>query len=357
MPPIESNEPPPIPQSYGLLTAIWETATEAIAVSDSDGRVLMANPAYYALYGRSPEEVIGRSFALIFPIEQQRAAEAAYRETFTGDAPEGSVETPVQRADGTQLTVEARWHFLIEDDRRTAMVSLVLDVTERKRLEEAQRDTLAMIVHDLRTPLTAISGYAQVLQRRGGVNARILETILERSRVMQRLMNDLADVVESGLGRLPLQPSDEDLGALVQSVTEEVQGRTPDRRFELQLAPGALIGHWDRIRLGQVIENLLSNAVKYSPEGSVITVRAEDFGAEARVSVQDRGMGIPPDRLGAIFDRFYRLKEHTDTTEGWGLGLFISKELVEAHGGRLWAESAGHGQGSTFYFAIPYRAS
>ena len=156
----------PDAENQGLFSAIWERSTEAIAVSDPDGRVQLANPAYYALYGRTPEEVIGRSFALIFPPDQRAWAEETYRETFRSDVPSGSAESVVHRADGTERTVDARYYFLTEHGQRTAMVSLVLDITERKRLEASQRDILEMIIHDLRTPLTAIMGYAQVLQRR-----------------------------------------------------------------------------------------------------------------------------------------------------------------------------------------------
>src|SRR6476659_2884950 len=108
-------------ESQALFSALWDTATEAIAVSDPSGRVVLANPAYYSLYGRTPEEVIGHSFALIFPPEQRDAAENTYSSIFDGDTPVGSVETVVQRADGTLLTVEARWHFLSEGGRRVAM--------------------------------------------------------------------------------------------------------------------------------------------------------------------------------------------------------------------------------------------
>jgi PAS domain S-box-containing protein len=149
-----------------LFAAVWDSATDAIAVSDPDGRVRLANPAYYSLYGRSAEEVIGHSFALIFSPDQRAWAENLYRETFHSQPATGSVEQVVRRADGAELTVQARYHFLVENGQRTAMVSLVRDVTEQRRLEQSQRDILAMIIHDLRTPLTAIKGNAQMLLRR-----------------------------------------------------------------------------------------------------------------------------------------------------------------------------------------------
>jgi PAS domain S-box-containing protein len=348
---------PAIPEVQRLLAAIWESASEAIAVSDPDGRVLMANPAYYALYGRTPEEVLGQSFAVIFPPDQQEAAETAYRATFEDQAQQGSVEAAVQRADGTPLTVESHWHFISEGNRRIAMVSLVLDVTERKRLQTANEDIVEMILHDLRTPLTAIIGYAQLLQRRSDSSiAGIVDTILERSRTMHRLIADLADIARSDRHNLTLQLSDNiDLREVVEAVVDTFRLTAPERRFEIMVPPTAVRGCWDRMRIEQVIENLISNGIKYSPEDTAITVRVEDLGSEALVAVQDRGGGIPLDRLATIFDRFFRLDEHVTTVQGWGIGLFISKEFIEAHGGRIWADSPGLGLGSTISFTLPYQ--
>jgi signal transduction histidine kinase len=123
-------------------------------------------------------------------------------------------------------------------------------------------------------------------------------------------------------------------------------------------APEApLEGNWDHDRLMQVLDNLLSNAVKYSPAGGEIVVRLDDRGDAAQVSVHDQGNGIAAETLPRLFDRFYRTDNADTTARGLGLGLHISKLLVEAHGGRIWAESPGPGQGSTFTLVLPYRAS
>ena len=129
----------------------------------------------------------------------------------------------------------------------------------------------------------------------------------------------------------------------------------PERAFRVEAPALPLEGQWDHDRLMQVLENLLSNAVKYSSAGDEIVVRVADQGESALVAVADRGSGIAPETLPRVFDRFYRTDSATaSNARGLGLGLHTAKALVEAHGGRIWAESAGPGRGSTFSFVLPY---
>jgi CheY-like chemotaxis protein len=127
----------------------------------------------------------------------------------------------------------------------------------------------------------------------------------------------------------------------------------------VRLEPGdrPLVGRWDAGRLDQVVANLLSNAIKYSPDGGEITIRAEQRGSQVEVSVQDQGLGIEPGYLPKMFDRFYRANTTASGVKGLGVGLYIARELIEAHGGRIWAESAGPGRGSTFWFTLPLASS
>jgi two-component system, OmpR family, sensor histidine kinase VicK len=338
-----------------LLAAIWETATDAIALSDPDGRVRLANPAYYELFGRSPEEVLGHSFALIFPPEQRAWAEETYRATFHDMVPSDRVESRVRRSDGAELTVEADYHFLTENGRRTAMISMVRDMTERNRLEQSRRDILAMIVHDLRTPLTAIAGYAQMLRRRGGSDQGMVDTILQKCDLMKHLISDLADAARPEGHVLTLERTEVDLRELARRVAAEMEDLTHGHPIRVDAPSVSSVGCWDRTRLEQILENLLSNALKYSPAGGEIVVQIEHRASDVRVSVRDQGLGIPSDRLESIFDRFYRVEDNaTGAIDGWGLGLSITKRLVEAHGGRIWAESAGVGQGCSVSFTLPH---
>jgi signal transduction histidine kinase len=198
-------------------------------------------------------------------------------------------------------------------------------------------------------PLTVIRASTQLLQRRGEYREATVETILAYADRMARLIDDLADVVRLEEGHLPLQRETVDLVALARDAAAAAaeQGARHPVRVEAPDAP--VCGAWDHVRLGQVVENLLGNALKHGAEDGEVVVRVEARAGEALISVQDSGPGIDHDDLPHLFDRFYRANTRAS---GLGLGLYISRILVEAHGGRISAESLP-GQGSTFTVALP----
>jgi signal transduction histidine kinase len=170
---------------------------------------------------------------------------------------------------------------------------------------------------------------------------------------LNRLVGDLIHASRSGAGRLELRRSGLDLVQEARACVEKAQMETTLHTVRLETPEGPLQGAWDKDRLGQIFSNLLSNAIKYSPDGGEIVVRIEDEGQQARVSIVDRGIGIAANALPRLFDRFYRIAGATGRVPG--LGLHITRDLVESHGGRIWATSAGPGQGSSFTFTLPYR--
>ena len=140
-----------------------------------------------------------------------------------------------------------------------------------------------------------------------------------------------------------------------QACAEEAQATSGEHTIRVEAPDGPLEGIWDRDRLAQIFRNLLGNAIKYSPDGGEIVLRIEDRGDRAELSIRDHGLGIEAAALPKLFDRLYRAESSTGGVKGIGLGLYITRELVEAHGGRIWAESEGPGHGSTFRFTLPYR--
>jgi PAS domain S-box-containing protein len=334
--------------------AVWEATSEALALSDPNGEVLAVNPAYCALYGRSADEFVGRSFAVIFGGENQSEAMALYQAVYAATEPPRSYEARIWRPDGSERVVEARADFLIRDGQRVAMVSAIRDITERKRLDQAQLDFVAMASHDLASPLTVLRARAQLLQRRQRYEEESVTAILEQTNRMGRLINDLRELVQVEGGGLTLQLEIIDLGALAQVAVDRARtlSKTHAVRVEDASVPVFVLGDHDR--LGQVLDNLISNAIKYSQPDGEILVRTELVDGEARVSVIDQGTGIPPDALPSLFDRFYR-GPNSAGEAGLGLGLYITRMLVEAHGGRIWATSE-EGRGSTFTAALPYHS-
>jgi PAS domain S-box-containing protein len=337
-------------ESEERFRAVWEATSEALALSNPDGVVLDVNPAYCTLFGRPAETMVGRSFALIFPEEERAAAEAQYRAIFANPDPPLSYEARVRRPDGSERDVEARADFLVRDGERVAMVSAIRDVTERKRLDQAQQDFVAMAGHDLATPLTVLRARTQLLLRRRAYDEESLAAILEQTSRMDRLVSDLRELASVEGGGLSLQREAVDLVWLAEAAVERARTVAKERSIRVEATRTPVVVLVDQDRLGQVLDNLLGNAVKYSDGGDVV-VRIELDDWEARLSVADRGPGIPAEVLPRLFERFYRGQQATSSA-GLGLGLYIARMLVEAHGGRIWAASK-LGAGSTFTVALP----
>jgi signal transduction histidine kinase len=242
-----------------------------------------------------------------------------------------------------RLAQAARDRLVIVSERdamQTAARELGRDVETLGGALRAKEDALATAVHELRNPLTAVHGYATLMSRN-------LQAVQGQLTQLERLMADLLSAEQQTQGGE--SPVDA-VGAAREAIARaRVRGGTLDLA-----APGApVLVAIGEARFAQILDNLISNAMKYSRTATpiAVTISAED--GEARVSVADQGIGIPPEDLGRVFDRFYRVGGTAGAVAGQGLGLSICKEIVTAHGGRIWAESEGQGRGSTFSFTLP----
>lgn len=227
-----------------------------------------------------------------------------------------------------------------------------------QRAIRAREELIAVVSHDLKTPLATIGMSVSLLldQLSAGDQAiadrKSLERIQRSSERMSRLVRDLLDLAKLEDGHLSIEPRPNEVAALMTDAVELLrqQAAAKSLRLEQQVAPGAERALCDRERILQVIGNLVGNAVKFTPAGGEISLRSERAGPELVVSVRDTGPGIPEDQRAHIFDRYWQARE-TRTT-GTGLGLSIAKGLVELHGGRIWVASRV-GEGSTFLFTLP----
>jgi histidine kinase len=226
------------------------------------------------------------------------------------------------------------------------------------QIETMRRRLIGDVSHELRTPLTAIKGSMEGLM--DGVLPATNETyqqIHTEADRLNRLVDDLQELsrVEARAYQLDIRPVD--VSTLARTVTKRLAPHSESKRItlDLELAPDLARILADEDRAVQVLTNLTGNALQYTPEGGRITISAKRIDNEVQISVSDTGVGIPPEHLSHIFDRFYRVDKSRSRQSGGGsgMGLTIARALVEAHGGRIWAESAGEGQGSTFGFTIP----
>jgi two-component system phosphate regulon sensor histidine kinase PhoR len=237
-------------------------------------------------------------------------------------------------------------------------VLVLHDLTEVRRLEAVRRDFVANVSHELKTPLTSISGYAETLLG-DGVDAvtteRFLRTILSNARRMQRLVDDLLDLSRIEAGRWQPMLSQVDIAAVAQESWAALADRADSHRVELvlDLAPDAATIEADLDALRQILTNLMDNSLRYTPDGGRIVCRTRRTDGSVALSIRDNGSGITREHLPRIFERFYRA-DHSRSREegGTGLGLAIVKHLVEAHGGRVTAESE-RGSGTTVTCVFP----
>jgi signal transduction histidine kinase len=258
------------------------------------------------------------------------------------------------------------------------------DITDRKRVEEEReqllvreqaarveaqqavhlRDVfLSIAAHELKTPLTVLLGNAQLLQRRaerdehGNVRTKnALRMIVDQAKRLNKMILTLLDISRIETGRLSIERVPVDVGALVRRVVEEFQSALFRHTIDCQVPSEPLMIDGDELRLEQVVQNLLTNAVKYSPEGGPVVVQTEQRGEQVRVSVIDRGIGIPQHELPALFHRFYRASNaEAQHMSGMGIGLYLVKEIVTLHGGTVTVESQ-EGVGSTFCVSLPLKS-
>lgn len=351
--------------------AIVESMPDGYLVLDRSGQIVDLNPAALQILGRSRRAVVGQPLGAVAP-DWARALEAADEKA--GRRLEVSVGTVPDRRT-YELMVSPLWlagGFLV------GRLLVLRDVTERKRVEAERAELLAreqaaraeaeqavrvrdqfltVAAHELKTPVAIVRGYAQLLRRsRGGerpaAESRALEVIERSCDRLVRRVEDLLTFSRLAGGRLEFARERFDLGRLAAEVVEQLAATTPTHRFQLE-REGEALAEGDPDRAEQVLVNLLSNAIKFSPEGSAIETRVAVQGDEVVVSVRDEGVGIPVERQGQIFERFYQAHVGTEyDAGGLGIGLYLSRELVIRQGGRIWFTSA-EGRGSTFAFSLP----
>jgi len=347
------------------LEAVLATMNDALLIVDARGAIVRLNRAARDLLCLD-------SASLVFgqPLEQQRlerwpvtAREIAGAlvpviDALRSGASHAGVEIELRSG---QLRVLSLGASVLRSPKGVLEGGVIVfrDITGQRELERLREDIFAMAWHDMKTPITVIRGHAELLLRRlscGERDHKILEgdaaLIVEHTDNLSKLLTRLFDVSSLEAGLLSISPRPTDLCALARDVTQGM--RLSARRHIKMLADGSVVGRWDEQRVRQVLTNLLSNALKYSPESSTVTVSLEADERRVTVRVRDEGIGLDDGELAQLFHRGYR-SERARKVDGGGLGLYFSNGIVTAHGGRMWAESPGHGQGSTFCFSLPLR--
>jgi signal transduction histidine kinase len=253
-----------------------------------------------------------------------------------------------------------RWHLgralpLTDEKKVLKWFGTNTDIDEQKRLEKQKDDFIAIVSHELKTPVTSIKAFTQVLQNRftragDERSAMLLGKMDAQINKLTSLIGDLLDVTKIEGGQLQFNEDFFSFDELVNEVVEQIQRTTKMHTIEKLGATQKTI-HGDKDRIEQVIINFLTNAIKYSPHSGTIIVKRIVEKDHVTLCVQDFGMGIPKERQQQVFERFYRVSGN-ETIPGIGLGLYISAEIIRRQNGKIWVESEP-GQGSTFCFSLP----
>ncbi|GEM_PF-2932069 len=344
------------------LKAIVENAGEGIVFARIDGTIQYVNPAWERLTGYPASQATGRVFCrLVQAVDEQGAGtmEEMAQAVRRGEVWSGSLR--VRRTDGSEYDLSMTMAPIVEAGGEVSnVVGVMHDITAQKELERMRTQFVANVSHELRTPIANLKLY-QTLLRSGRPEKRetYLNTIASQISRLERLVEDLLDLSRLDRGMLSMNPCLLDINDLVEEVLRVHLLRAEERSLEIHsdLAPGLPPAYADRERLMQVLTNLLTNAINYTDRGSQIGINTRLTDVQGRpylaVSVWDTGIGITPDDLPFIFNRFFRAETaKVAGVPGTGLGLSIVKEIVEQHGGQIRVESTP-GKGSTFTVLLP----
>lgn len=244
-----------------------------------------------------------------------------------------------------------------EEGNYTLFSGVVMNVTEQKRDEQRKNDFIGMVSHELKTPLTSLNGYAQILHAKAKNNddtfsINALTKVTDQIKKMTTMINGFLNISRLESGKIQLDKQTFLLNELIMENIEEAEILTTNHKILFKpFVPITVFA--DRDKIGSVISNMISNAVKYSPEGQQIEISCEVIDSSAQISIKDQGMGISEKDIPKLFDRFYRVESNqTQLISGFGIGLYLSAEIITHHKGRIWVESKP-GEGSTFFFSLP----
>ena len=330
------------------LAAVLASTSDAVIVTDQTERVLLINPALEKIFGLNANEITGRAVVDVIPAH-------GLVQTLTGGEPTGmEVEGKNGRVYYTNASTIVR-----NDGQVLGRVAVLHDITHFKELDELKSEFVSTVSHDLRSPLTYMRGYGNMLSMVGELNEKqheYVEKIMSGITQMSKLVDDLLELARIEAG-VDMKQDNIKMEPLLSDIANEYwqHAHFNGLHIELDVSPNLPAVRGSEMFLRRAITNFLTNAIKYAPNSGQVTLKAEQINGEVVVSVKDNGPGIPPQDVVRVFERFVRLKQRgSEQVKGSGLGLAIVRSTVEKHGGRAWCQSQV-GKGSTFGLSLPVK--
>jgi PAS domain S-box-containing protein len=347
------------------LAAVIDNSADGVMLLDANGRVETFNRALTRMTGFEPEMALGRQHSEVLAVRDRQGGRIELPDLPTRRTTSAEerlyIEGDVVRRSGPPVTIGITYTPLFDSEGRLARIIVnVVDITRFRQAEEVKSTFVSAVSHELKTPVALIKGYAETLGREDAEWDRAtvqesLGVIAEEADHLTHLIDSLLEASRIQAGGLRLEPTDVNLVRMIEKVVDAFRTQSDIHQFEVDFALDFPLVWGDENRLREVLNNLVGNAVKYSPRGGTVWVGGRVDREGVTVYVADQGIGIPPEEQDRIFDRFYRVDSRLrQETQGTGLGLYLVKAIVEAHGGRVWMESVP-GRGSIFMFSLPRR--
>jgi PAS domain S-box-containing protein len=338
------------------LGAIIESSDDAIISKTLESIITSWNDSAQRMFGYTADEIIGETIYKLIPADRQEEEPRILARLKRGERVE-HFETKRMTKDGRLIDVSLTISPVKDSQGNIIGLSKIArDITEKKLEEQRKHDFIGMVSHELKTPLTSLNGIIQVANAKlKNSDDTFLASAMQKANIQVKrtaMINGFLNVSRLEAGKMPIEKDFFSLDQLLHEIFDETSLVVSTHAIKFTGTDPVQVNA-DRDKISSVVSNLMSNAIKYSPRGKMIEMGYHANQKTVIVSVKDGGMGIKPQDLGKIFDRYYRV-ENTDTRHisGFGIGLYLSAEIIEHHNGKIWAESEV-GKGSTFYFELP----
>jgi two-component system sensor histidine kinase VicK len=334
--------------------AVYENTNDAVYTTDLLGNFTSVNPAGERMTGYKRKELLNQNFSILMNAKALALVTKMMNKKIHKDVPT-FYEVEIVRKDGSKLPVEINSRILKEHGKPIGILGIARDITERKVLERHKEVFYGLITHEIKTPLSAIKILSELLQKynksKNEKQQEYASMIMDQANKLDLLINDFLDITKMNTGKFTIDKQLFDLNISVKNVVNTFNESFSSQRI-IHKGKGILHVHADRNRIEQVITNLLSNAIKYSPPDTKIIISTR-IDKNIIVKVFNEGPEIPKENQKNIFELFYRLNTHQkEKIEGHGLGLYICKEIIEGHKGKIGVIS-NKSRGTTFHFSLP----
>ena len=353
-------------REYRVLAGVASNMRSGFILLNSAEQVTYFNPSAQRLLGIAGDVLLEKP---IFDVRKQLVSLAANPESAQAELdriwlhPDEENSTDLALADAAVRWLRVQSFPVRDDPGHILGRGLLLDdITLERSSMQSRSETLARAAHELKTPLAVIKGCATTLLGNSlrwdpAILHEMLQMIDAQVDHLHDILNTLLDVWRLDAGVQNLRLSEVHISKLLEQLIDRWRKNAPHHQFVCSIPAEDIVVQCDTLRIEQALNHLLNNAVTYSPTGRTIKIRLETNDLEVRLSIADQGVGIAPEHLDHIFDRFYRVSPSEERSGGSGLGLAIVRATIEAHGGKIWADSPGVGHGATFYVTLPFASS